>query len=110
MSSIYPDRGDIIWLDFDPQAGSEIQKRRPALVVSESRFNQHTKLCVVCPITSTQSKTGFHVPLPLGLKTAGVVKTEQVKSLDYMSRNFKFIEIAPQSFTQRIRQIIATFI
>ncbi len=48
-----PKKGDIVWIDFDPAAGKEIQKRRPGLVVSRYEFNRKTMFAVICPITST---------------------------------------------------------
>ena len=48
-----PKKGDIVWIDFDPSAGKEIQKRRPGLVVSRYEFNRKTMFAVICPITST---------------------------------------------------------
>lgn len=46
-------KGDIVWIDFDPSAGKEIQKRRPGLVVSRYDFNRETMFAVICPITPT---------------------------------------------------------
>ena len=48
-----PEQGDLIWLDFDPSSGKEIMKRRPAFVISKRAFNEHTKMAIVAPITST---------------------------------------------------------
>ncbi|EGG49937.1 toxin-antitoxin system, toxin component, MazF family, partial [Enterococcus faecalis TX1467] len=44
-----PKKGDIVWIDFDPAAGKEIQKRRPGLVVSRYEFNRKTMFAVICP-------------------------------------------------------------
>lgn len=104
-----PKRGDIIVIDFDPQARCEIKKRRPALVISDTKFNL-MGLCVVCTITSTKPKHSFHIPLPIGLQTHGAVKTEQIKSLDYNARNFKIVESTGAAFTLKVRQIVAAFL
>lgn len=104
-----PRRGDIIYLDFDPQSGKEQKKRRPALVVSDSKFNR-LGLVVVCPITSTEPRHLFHIPLPSGLKTRGCVMSEQVKSLDFKSRSAVFHEAAPVSFTQKVRNVLKAFL
>jgi mRNA interferase MazF len=87
-----PARGDIIWIDFDPQAGNEIQKRRPAIVISAQEFN-HGKFAMVCPITSHKkgNPSLFEVDLPDNLKTKGVVLTNQLRSLDWRKRNSEFI-------------------
>ena len=53
MSHYLPEQGDVVMIDFDPATGREIQKRRPALVMSKSIMAKHTGLVLVCPITST---------------------------------------------------------
>jgi mRNA interferase MazF len=66
--SVYvPDAGDLIWLDFDPQAGREQAGRRPALVLSSRRFNEKASLAFVCPITSKVKGYASEVLLPQGL-------------------------------------------
>lgn len=84
-----PRRGDLVWLDFDPQAGREQAGRRPAIVLSEADFNELTGFAVVCPITSQIKNYPFEVPLPEGLPFTGVVLTDQLKSLDVKRRRFK---------------------
>ena len=59
--SYIPDQGDIVWLDFDPSAGSEIIKRRPALVLTRQIFNEHTGFAMVSPITSTKRDNKFNL-------------------------------------------------
>lgn len=61
---IIPKRGDLIWLDFDPQAGHEQAGRRPAIVLSELEFNEITGFAVVCHITSQAKDYPFEVTLP----------------------------------------------
>lgn len=104
-----PARGDIMILDMDPQSGKEIKKRRAVLVISEQAFNTFG-LAVVCPITSTAPRHGFHVPLPTNLKTKGTIMSEQLKSLDYKARNGQVVEKLDPLNTTRVRQIISTFI
>ena len=77
-----PDRGDIVWVDFDPQAGHEQAGRRPALIVSPQSYNQKVGLALLCPITNQRKGYPFEVPLPKGLTVAGVVLADQVKSMD----------------------------
>jgi len=82
-----PDRGEVIWIDFDPQAGREQARHRPALVLSPKAYNSKTSLCVVCPITSQIKGYPFEVQIPgEGL---GVVLADQVKSLDWRARKAK---------------------
>jgi mRNA interferase MazF len=90
-----PRKGDFITLLFDPQAGHEQKGRRPALVVSNDLFNRHTGLAIVCPITHTDRKFPFHLPVPPGSSLTGFVMVEQVKSVDYGMRSAKFARRAP---------------
>lgn len=59
-----PDRGHIIWIDFDPQAGREQARHRPALVLSSKAYNRKTSLCVLCPLTSRVKGYPFEVMVP----------------------------------------------
>ena len=91
-----PNKGDIVWLDFDPSSGNEIMKRRPAFVISRKAFNEHTGMAVVAPITTTIRNTRLEVILPENLKTNGSILVYQLKSLDFVQREVKFIEQAPR--------------
>jgi mRNA interferase MazF len=91
--SIYtPERGDFIIATFDPQSGHEQKGRRPALVISNRLFNQATGMTIVCPITNTNRGIPFHVKVSDESSLTGFVMVEQVKSIDYKSRQVKFIE------------------
>lgn len=81
-----PDRGDVIWIDFDPQAGHEQARHRPALVLSPKAYNQKTSLCIVCPMT-THIK-GYPFEVHSGDRSS-VVLADQVKSLDWRARKAK---------------------
>jgi mRNA interferase MazF len=85
-----PDRGDIVWVDFDPQAGHEQAGRRPALIVSPISYNQKVGLVLLCPVTNQRKSYPFEVPLPQGLKVAGVVLADQIKSMDWRARHAEF--------------------
>lgn len=85
-----PDRGDFIYLDFTPQAGTEQAGRRPALVLSSKDFNIATGLAFVCPLTTKPSRSNFEVPVPRGAKLTGVVLSHHVKSVDWIVRNAQF--------------------
>ncbi|MGF1903527.1 type II toxin-antitoxin system PemK/MazF family toxin [Aliivibrio salmonicida] len=100
-----PEQGDIVSLDFDPSSGNEIMKRRPALVLSKKVFNEHTGFAVVTPITSTKRGSKLEVLLPKKMEVQGAVLTYQIKSLDFSTRNVKFIEKAPQSVVSRVIDI-----
>ena len=92
MSSYVPDRGDLVWLEFTPQAGSEHRERRPALVLSPKSYNGKVGLALVCPLTSKVKRYPFEVEFPDGYAVSGVVLSDQLKSLDWRSRKVKFIE------------------
>lgn len=99
-----PDKGDLITLSFDPQSGHEQKGRRPALVISNYLFNQATGLAVVCPITNTNRRVPFHLPLPNTSSFTGFVMVEQMKSIGFNARNARFVEKAP---TQLIDDVLA---
>ncbi|MGL9905513.1 MazF family toxin-antitoxin system, toxin component [Enterococcus sp. DIV0802c] len=90
-----PKKGDIVWIDFDPSTGKEIQKRRPGLVVSRYEFNRKTMFAVICPITSTIQKLPTRYTLPEDLDTKGQVLISQLKSLDFKERKLKKLRIYP---------------
>lgn len=84
-----PARGDLVWLEFDPQAGHEQAGHRPALVVSPREYNGTVGLALLCPITTRAKGYPFEVRLPAGLNVTGVVLADQVKSLDWRARQAK---------------------
>lgn len=81
-----PDRGDLVWLDFDPKAGHEQSGRRPALILSPRSYNQAAKLALACPITSQVKGYPFEVHVSGGKGIRGVVLADQVKSVDWRER------------------------
>ena len=83
-----PQRGDVVWLDFDPQTGREQSGRRPALVLSDARYNHLTGRGVFCPITSKVKGYPFEVPITAG-DVSGVVLSDHIKNLDWRARNMK---------------------
>lgn len=82
-----PARGDVVWLEFNPRAGSEQAGDRPALVVSPQSYNRKVGLALVCPITSRVKGYPFEVELPPGLETKGAILCDQLKSLDWRARH-----------------------
>lgn len=81
-----PDRGDIVWLQFSPQAGTEQAGHRPAIVLSPGMYNRNAGLASICPIRSRAKGYPFEVSLPGGMRTRGVVLSDQIRSLDWRSR------------------------
>lgn len=90
-----PDRGDLVYVNFHPQAGHEQDGRRPAIVLSPKAFNEVTKFAVVCPITSREKGYPFEVKLPEDLPIQKVVLTDRGKSLDWRARRFRIIWALP---------------
>jgi mRNA interferase MazF len=86
-----PERGDLVWLHFSPQAGHEQAGRRPALVISPRLYNRRVGLALFCPVTSQVKGYPYEVALPSSLAVAGVVLSDQVKSLDWRARKAKRI-------------------
>jgi mRNA interferase MazF len=91
-----PDRGDLVWLSFDPQAGHEQAGRRPALVISPKAYNVKVGLAIFCPITSRVKGYPFEVVVT-GDTISGVVLADQVRSQDWRARNTAFVERASES-------------
>src|ERR1700730_10942253 len=90
MVKYIPEAGDIVWLEFDPQKGKEIQKTRPALTISPYSYNQKTGLGLFMPITSQIKGYPFEVIIDKdGIK--GAVLCDQIRSLDWRARKAKFV-------------------
>lgn len=81
-----PNRGDIVWITFHPQAEHEQAGRRPALVLSPAAYNGKVSLAILCPITSQIKNYPFEVLLPEGLPIGGAILSDQLKSLDWKVR------------------------
>ncbi len=85
MQAFVPDAGDVVWLEFDPQAGHEQAGHRPALVISPVSYNSKTNLMVCCPLTTKIKGHPFEVVTQVdGVDCA--VLSDQVKSLDWKAR------------------------
>jgi len=104
-----PDRGDLVWLSFQPQAGHEQAGRRPALVLSPKPYNSKVGLALVCPITSQVKGYPFEVEVN-GEKIRGVVLSDQLKSLDWRSRAAEFIELAPKGVVTEVVAKLSTLL
>jgi mRNA interferase MazF len=105
-----PDRGDIVWLAFAPQAGHEQAGHRPALVLSPAEYNRKAGLALFCPVTSQSKGYPFEVPLPQGLKVSGVVLADQVKSLDWRARAARFCCRAPDGAVEEAAAKLAALL
>lgn len=99
-------QGDIIKLNFNPQAGHEQAGYRPALVVSNKIFNEKTNMVIVCPITNTNNLFPLHIPLDERTETTGVVLCEHIKAVDIKARAYKVIEKAPKDILSKVIDIV----
>ena len=91
VKTYVPDAGEIVWLDFDPQAGREQAGRRPAVVLSPASYNTKAGLAIICPITNRAKGYPFETPLPAGLPISGVVLADHARSLDWNARHAELI-------------------
>ncbi len=104
------EQGDIVYLNFAPQAGHEQRGRRPALVVSSNLFNRVNSMTMVCPITHTDRGSPFQVRLDERTKTDGVVMCDQARMLDLNSRGASFEEKAPADILAEAVDLIIGFL
>ncbi|MFO7628590.1 MAG: type II toxin-antitoxin system PemK/MazF family toxin [Prochlorococcaceae cyanobacterium] len=92
--SYVPNRGDLAWLEFTPQTGSQQAGRRPALMISPKAYNARVGLALLCPVTSRVKGYPFEVALAEGSGVIGVVLADQLNSLDWRARKAKLIDAA----------------
>jgi mRNA interferase MazF len=108
VSQYVPDAGDLIWLDFDPQAGHEQAGRRPALGLSSWRFNSKASLAFVCPVTSKIKGYASEVLLPPGGVVHGAVLCSHLRSVDWKVRNPALIGKASDDVLLTVREVVAS--
>lgn len=106
MKQYVPEKGDFVAVTFDPQSGHEQRGRRPALVVSNTLFNQQARLAIVCPITNTDRGYPFHVAITDNPDVRGFVMIEQVKSIDFRARKAKPIGKASDVVLDEVLSIL----
>lgn len=102
MSAYVPEAGDIVWLEFSPQAGYEQAGHRPALVISPAVYNGRRGMMVCCPMTSKIK--GY--PFEVSADAKSVVLSDQVKSLDWRARNATFKSRVKPGALQKVRNNI----
>jgi len=108
--SYLPNRGDVVWISLNSQAGHEQAGRRPAVVVSPPAYNRKVGLALLCPITSQIKGYPFEVIIPQGLKLSGAVLSDQVKSLDWRARRAELICTLPRDTIVDVVQKLSTLI
>jgi len=105
-----PDSGDIVWVEFNPQAGHEQAGHRPALVLSPAAYNGKVGLAILCPITSQVKGYPFEVKIPDGLEVSGAILSDQVESLDWKARKAEFACKLPSATFNEVVQKLSTLI
>ena len=105
-----PDRGDVVWINMNPQAGHEQAGRRPAVVLSPYSYNAKVGLAIFSPITNQIKGYPFEVIIPDGFKVTGAILSDQIKSLDWKVRNAEFFDKIPESVTLEILTKVATLL
>ncbi len=99
-----PQRGDVVWITLNPQAGHEQAGRRPAVVLSPAAYNGKVGLAILCPITNQIKGYPFEVVIPDGLAITGAILSDQVKSLDWRARDAELICALPTTTVSQVLQ------
>lgn len=109
VTGYVPETGDIVTMEFDPQLGREQAKRRPALVLTDQRYNRASGLAVVCPLTSKRKPYPFALPINLD-NVEGAVLVDQLKSMDWAARGTRFHSKAEATLLTTVRQYVAVLL
>lgn len=102
-----PKNGSIVYIDFNPSIGSEIQKCRPAVVISNEMLMKTSRFVWIIPISHGMYNSEdypLHVSLDNRTKTDGTIYTEQLKSFDYVDRKWQFVELLPRDLFEETKQ------
>ena len=105
-----PERGDVVWITLNPQAGHEQAGRRPAVVLSPAAYNGKVGLALLCPVTSQVKGYPFEVLMPEGLAVSGAILADQVKSLDWRVREAQLACRLPAETMQEVLQKVAVLL
>jgi len=109
--SVYvPQRGDVVRITLNPQAGPEQAGRRPAVILSPAAYNAKVGLALLCPITSQIKGYPFEVAIPPGLRVSGAILADQVKSLNWQARQVEFICALPLPTISEILQKVGVLL
>lgn len=110
LSEFVPQRGDIVWIDLNPDAGHVPSGRRLAVVLSPRAYNSKVNLAILCPITNREKGYPFEVAIPAGLDLTGVILADQVKNIDWRARNAELICTLPTATVDAVLQRVETLV
>ena len=110
MRKYIPERGDVVWINMNPQVGHEQAGRRPAVVLSPTAYNGKVGLALLCPVTNQVKGYPFEVVIPEGLDVSGAILSDQVKSLDWKIRNAEYYSKVPESVVSEIFKKLSTLL
>lgn len=100
-----PDRGDLVWLDFNPVRGHEQGGRRPSLVLSTYEYNIASKLAIVCPVTSQVKGYPFEI-LFKNKNISGVILADHIRNIDWARRNADKIGTVSETVVAKVQDYL----
>jgi mRNA interferase MazF len=103
MSTTCPSLGDIILINLSPVSGHEQKGQRPAVVITQERFNKKTGLCIIAPITSNIKGYPFEVVVEAN-KTKGVILSDQIRSIDWNARKVNKVDSVSEYCLSEVRE------
>ena len=105
-----PERGDVVWMMFGPQAGHEQSGRRPGVVMSSSIYNGKTGMALCCPITSHIKGYPFEVLVPAGLKISGAILADHIRNIDWKMRQAEYLCKLPNKALEEVAEKILSLL
>lgn len=105
----HPDRGDLVLANFYPAAGREIDKRRPAVVLSPRSYNRKTGFCLAVPTTTDLQRDPLYVRLPDDLlDKPSQILCDRIRSFDYRERSVVSLDrkVSPQIMGEILDNIL----
>jgi mRNA interferase MazF len=110
MPERIPQRGDVVWITLNPQAGHEQAGRRPAVILSPKAYNGKVGLAILCPISTRVKGYPFEVPIPDGLPARGAILADQIKNLDWRARDATLMcRLPPTTISEVLRKLKVLF-
>ena len=106
-----PERGDVVWMMFGPQAGHEQCGRRPCVVMSSSIYNGKTGMALCCPITIHIKGYPFEVLVPAGLKIiSGAILADHLRNIDWKTRRAEYLYKLPDKALEEVTEKILSLL